>query len=143
MQKIYFDMDGTIADFYGVEGWLNYLKEQNPLPYEIAKPLINMQRLARKLNSLQKAGYQICILSWLAKTSTPTYDELVKQAKLKWLATHLASVEFNEIHIVAYGTPKHSIGEGILFDDETQNREGWGEGAYTPDEIFEILRKLA
>ena len=25
-----FDMDGTIADFYGVEGWLEYLnKEEN------------------------------------------------------------------------------------------------------------------
>ena len=142
MKKIYFDMDGTIADFYGVEGWLNYLKEGNPFPYATAKPLVNMQRLARRLNLLKQAGYEVCILSWLSKTSTPEFDRLVTEAKMKWLATHLASVEFDEIHIVAYGTPKHSIGKGILFDDEARNREGWGEGAYLPEEIFEVLRGL-
>lgn len=142
MKKIYFDMDGTIADFYGVEGWLDYLLEGNPFPYATAKPLVNMQRLARRLNLLKKAGYEVCILSWLAKTSTPEFDHLVTEAKTKWLATHLASVEFDEIHIVPYGTPKHSIGEGILFDDEAHNREDWGEGAHLPEEIFEVLRGL-
>ena len=141
--KIYFDMDGTIADFYGVEGWLNYLNEGNPFPYATAKPLVNMQRLARRLNLLKKMGYEICILSWLSKTSTPEFDKLVIKTKREWLSTHLASVEFDEIHIVAYGTPKHSIGEGILFDDEIGNREGWGVGAYTPEEIFEVLKALA
>lgn len=140
--KIYFDMDGTIADLYGVEGWLNYLNEGNPFPYATAKPMVNMNRLARRLNTLQREGNEICIISWLSKTSTAEYDELVTRAKLAWLEKHLASVHFDEIHIVAYGTPKHSIGEGILFDDEAHNREGWGEGAYLPEEIFEVLRGL-
>ena len=143
MKKIYFDMDGTIADFYGVEGWLDYLNEGNPFPYANARPLVNMQRLARRLNLLQKAGYKVCILSWLSKTTTPEFDELVTKAKMEWLARHLASVHFDEIHIVAYGTPKHSLGQGILFDDEIGNRQDWGEGAYLLDEIFEVLRALA
>lgn len=142
MQKIYFDMDGTIADLYGVEGWLDYLLNGNPFPYENAKPMVNMSRLARRLNTLQKEGYEICVISWLAKTSTTEYDELVTRAKLAWLEKHLASVHFDEIHIVAYGTPKHTLGKGILFDDEIQNREGWGEGAYTPEKIFEVLRTI-
>ena len=129
MKKIYFDMDGTIADFYGVEGWLNYLNEGNPFPYATARPLVNMQRLARLLNNLQKRGYEICIISWLPRASTEAYDGLVKAAKIAWLRKHLASVNFNEIHIVAYGTPKNTLGEGILFDDELLNRETWGEGA--------------
>ena len=141
--KIYFDMDGTIADLYGVEGWLEYLINGNPFPYANAKPLVNMNRLARRLNTLQKEGNEICIISWLCKTSTAEYDELVTRAKLAWLEKHLASVHFDEIHIVAYGTPKHTIGQGILFDDEVQNREGWGEGAYTPEEIFEVLCAIA
>ena len=142
MKKIYFDMDGTIADLYGVEGWLDYLLNGNPFPYENAKPMVNMSRLARRLNTLQKEGCEICVISWLAKTSTTEYDELVTRAKLAWLEKHLASVRFDEIHIVAYGTPKHTLGQGILFDDEEQNREGWGEGAYTPEEIFEVLRAI-
>ena len=142
MKKIYFDMDGTIADLYGVKGWLEYITNGNPFPYENAKPMVNMSRLARRLNTLQKEGCEICVISWLAKTSTSEYDELVKRAKLEWLAKHLASVKFDEIHIVAYGTPKHTLGEGILFDDEMPNREGWGEGAYSPEEIFEVLRAI-
>ena len=140
--KIYFDMDGTIADLYGVEGWLDYLINGNPFPYENAKPMVNMSRLARRLNTLQREGCEICVISWLAKCSTAEYDELVTKAKLAWLEKHLASVHFDEVHIVAYGTPKHTIGQGILFDDEIGNREGWGEGAYLPEEIFEVLRGL-
>lgn len=142
MKKIYFDMDGTIADLYGVEGWLYDLTHGIPTPYAEAKPLVNMQRLARRLNLLKQAGYEVCILSWLAKGGSPEYDRLVTEAKMKWLATHLASVEFDEIHIVAYGTPKQSLGCGILFDDEEYNRVNWGEGAYHPNEMFEVLRGL-
>ena len=38
---IYFDMDGTLANFYGVENWLDYLENEDTTPYEIAKPLFN------------------------------------------------------------------------------------------------------
>ena len=30
---IWFDMDGTIANLYGVPGWLSYLQESDPTPY--------------------------------------------------------------------------------------------------------------
>ena len=141
--KIFFDMDGTIADLYGVEGWLADLVNGNPRPYAEAKPLINMQRLARRLNLLQKAGYEIGVISWLSKNSDKAYDVKVTEAKLAWLGKHLASVHFDEIHIVAYGTPKKTLGNGILFDDEKPNRENWGTGAYEPKDIFEVLAELA
>ena len=141
--KIYFDMDGTIANLYGVDGWLDYIINEDAFPYAAAKPLVNMQRLAKKLNKLQKAGYEIGVISWLAKNSNDGYDEKVATAKRKWLAKHLASVHFDEILIVKYGTPKHTLGSGILFDDEKPNREKWGKGAYTPEEIFEVLKELA
>ena len=53
---INFDMDGTIADLYGVENWLDYLIAENTRPYAIAKPLVNLSALARKLNALQRMG---------------------------------------------------------------------------------------
>ena len=55
-KAINFDMDGTLADFYGVENWLDYLINENPYPYEVAKPLVNMSILARRLNKLQREG---------------------------------------------------------------------------------------
>ena len=50
MEKaIYFDMDGTIADLYGVDGWLDDLMNESTRPYAAAAPLLNMQQLARSL----------------------------------------------------------------------------------------------
>lgn len=143
VKKICFDMDGTFADLYAVEGWRKALAiDHDPFPYANAKPMLNMAVFARLLHKAQRLGYEVCVLSWLAKDSTPEYDKAVTMAKLAWLTKHLPSVEWNEIHIVAYGTPKHEVCSGVLFDDEEHNRNMWGEGAYKPSEIFEFLRGL-
>ena len=47
--RICFDMDGTIADLYGVENWLDNLIAENVKPYAEAKPMLNLSALARKL----------------------------------------------------------------------------------------------
>ena len=128
-KAIYFDMDGTIADLYGVEGWLDMLRASDPTPYRIAKPLLNMRSLARRLNTLQRKGYTLGIISWLSKDCSPAYAEEITQAKREWLAKHLGSVKWDELHFVAYGTRKSEvarIGQGILFDDDEGNREEWG-----------------
>ena len=65
---INFDMDGTIADLYGVENWLDYLDNENPYPYEYAEPLLHLSSLARKLNALQREGYELAIVSWPVTT---------------------------------------------------------------------------
>lgn len=141
--KIWFDMDGTIADLYGVTDWLPMLCASDPTPYAIAKPLVNLFRLARYLNRLQKMGHEIGVISWLSKTSTPEYDAMVSSAKMFWLGRHLPSVKWDEIKIVSYGTNKwESCGEGILFDDEARNRDTWGGAAYEPNNIFEVLSEL-
>ena len=142
---IFFDMDGTIADLYGVENWLDYLIASNALPYEIAKPLIKLNTLARILNRLQKQGYKIGVISWLAKNSNETYDEQVTRAKKEWLKKHLTSVTFDEIHIVKYGTPKQTFAKtenDILFDDEEKNRNDWTGKAFDVDSIIEILKGI-
>lgn len=142
-KAINFDMDGTIADFYSVENWLDYLKSGNPYPYEVAKPLVNMSVLARYLNRLQRNGYEINIISWLAKNSTEEFDEKVTESKKKWLKKHLSSVKWDKITIVPYGVNKSTLGNGILFDDEEPNRNMWGEGAYDVDNILSVLKEIA
>ena len=141
-KKIWFDMDGTIANLYAVDGWLDMLRAYDPTPYQMAKPMVNMSALARLLHKAQRLGYEVGVISWLSKCSTAEYDMAVTETKVEWLRSHLPSVEWNEIHIVAYGTPKHELCEGWLFDDEEHNRNAWGEGAYEPSEIMEMLRGL-
>lgn len=142
VRQINFDMDGTIANLYGQIDWLECILAQDEKPYREAKPLINMSALARVLNRLQREGYEICIISWLARTTTPEYDIAVTNAKVQWLQKRLPSVQWDRINIVPYGTPKYTLGEGILFDDEAPNREAWGEGAYDVDDIIKVLRNL-
>lgn len=145
MVMIWFDMDGTIANLYGVDNWLPMLREYNPAPYTEAEVMLNMSLLARYLNKLRAVGYGVGIISWLSKNSTAEYDEAVTTAKLNWLHQHLRSVDFDEIHIVDYGTPKTSFREtedDILFDDEARNREEWGEESFLPDDIMDILKDL-
>lgn len=139
---INFDMDGTIANFYGVEGWLESLENEDTRPYEIARPLLNMQALARVLNRLSREGYTINIISWGAKFASESFNQRIALAKVGWLAEHLASVEFTNIFVVPYGTPKQSLASGILFDDEEPNRTAWGEGSYDVNNIIEVLRNL-
>nr|DAD58661.1 MAG TPA: Putative 5'(3')-deoxyribonucleotidase [Caudoviricetes sp.] len=140
---INFDMDGTFVNLYGVEGWLNDLTNEDTRPYEIAKPLLNLSTLARELNRLKRMGKILNVISWTSKNGSVEYNERVRIAKLKWLAKHLPSVKWDNIFIVPYGTPKHEISRGILFDDEIGNRTAWGVGAYDVDNILGVLKAVA
>ena len=85
--KIFFDMDGTIANLYGVENWLDFLRAEEVIPYKEAMPMVNMSQLARLLNRLQAKGYEIGIISWTSKNGTDEYNEAVKKTKL--IALHV------------------------------------------------------
>ena len=145
-KAIYFDMDGTIANTYGVENWLNYLIAGKTKPYREAKPLVDMHQLAKLLNTLQAQGWKIGVISWLAKSGTDEYGDRVAKTKEKWLAKHLGSVNFDEIKIAKYGTPKQFLADhpfGILFDDEQPNRDAWVGEAYDVHNILQVLTAIA
>ena len=143
--KINFDMDGTIANLYGVQNWLEMLIAEDTTPYAVARPMVNMSALARRLNTLQRAGYEIGVISWLSKSGGLEYNERVTEVKLKWLTKHLPSVQWDSVIIVPYGTPKElfcGTAEDILFDDEERNRESWTGIAYDVGNILEILKGI-
>lgn len=140
---IYFDMDGTIADLYGVENWLNDLINGNTRPYDEAKPLINFSVFARQIHKMQKIGFTFGIVSWLSKSGTEEYNKAVTESKMNWLKKHLPSVIWDEIHIVSYGTPKSTVvndKNGFLFDDELNNRIEWGKNSFDVNNILATLR---
>jgi len=145
MKTIWFDMDGTLNKFYDVPNWLPKLRSYDPSPYAEAEVMHNMSLLARYLNKLQKMGYRIGIISWLAKDSTAEYDKAVTLIKQEWLHAHLGSVTFDSVHITSYGVPKQSFmveADDILFDDNESIRNGWTGRAYEPSEIIRVLKEL-
>lgn len=145
MEKILvFDMDGTIADLYGVENWLADLRNENPSPYINAEPLYDMDILVSLLESFKMLGWKIVVTSWLAKESSKEYDKQVRNAKMDWLKRY--DFPFDEIHLVKYGTTKANCtrklgGYQILVDDNEQVRKGWSLGD-TIDANENIIEKL-
>ena len=142
-KTIFFDMDGTIANLYAVDNWLDKLRSYDASPYVDAAPMQNMSLLARVLNKLQRKGYKLGIISWLSKEPTPDYDLQVIHAKEEWLNKHLTSVSWDVKFFVPYGTPKSLFlnnEEDILFDDEARNRTEWSGMAYEPSQIMEVLK---
>lgn len=130
-KTLVFDMDGTIANLYGVEGWLEMLRAEDATPYRVAEPMYDMGSLAVVLNLLKEIGWKIAVTSWLAMGATKAYDKKVREAKKEWLEKH--NFPFDEIHLVKYGTTKANCtrkngGFQILVDDNEKVRKGWKLG---------------
>ena len=139
-----FDMDGTIANLYGVNGWLEDLRSYNPRPYIVAEPMYDMEVLIAILSLLKLKGWKIAVTSWLSKESTKEYDDMVRKAKREWLTKYQFPVD--EIHLVKYGTTKANCtrklgGYQILIDDNAEVRNGWHLGD-TINANENILEKL-
>ena len=147
---LYFDMDGTIADLYGVNNWLEFLLKSDTKPYKCAKGL-NLKSVARAMNKAIKKGYEIGIITWLPKGAHADYCEEVARAKIEWVRKHLKSVTIKaeNFHILRYGSPKELRAQkgDFLFDDEITNRENWARAhglgtSFEPCEIVSVLKSL-
>ena len=141
-KAIYLDMDGTFANLYGVDNWLDMLIAEDPTPYAIAAPMYDMAALNAMLWEFEQRGYIIGVISWTAKNGSKAYNNAVRHVKREWLAKHLPIA--TEIHVVKYGTPKHRVAkikDSILIDDEMPNREKWSNGL-TIDANHDIITQL-
>ena len=151
VKMVCFDMDGTIADLYGVEGWLTDLRRYNAMPYRKAEPMWDMTELADLLRQVQAIGIEVRIITWLSKETTADYDRAVRQAKRDWLEFY--GFPYDHFHGVQYGATKADsirkyLDDGetaILFDDNAKVRQGWHMGEAidpTTTDIIEVLRNL-
>lgn len=147
MYTIYFDMDGTIANLYGVADWLPKLREADASPYLEAEPMVEAGEFQLLLSILQNRGFKLGIISWLAKDSEKSYDKAVRNAKKTWLCENFPEITFDEMHIVKYGTRKDYVAKdkyGIIFDDDERVRNKWRGLPINPNhtDIIEKLREL-
>lgn len=163
---ICFDMDGTIANLYGVEGWLDMLRAENPAPYAEAEPLVDMDELNEVCDLLRKAGWEIQVITAMSKNASPEYKNAIREAKKAWLKKW--GFIYDHFHGVDYTTPKcevirhqmptgmkvyrmcdeywgKEIPEAILVDDEARHTDRWGWGRTinpTEGNLIDNLRQL-
>lgn len=143
-----FDLDGTIADLYGVRGWLEALHAEDAAPYYNAAERYDLDYLNDLLELYKACDGHIVVLTWLAKGEpSEGFKQASSAAKMLWLRENLPAIE--DVRTLDYGTPKwacvQSVKGAILFDDELPNRIQWqrhGGKAYTPSRILQTIERL-
>lgn len=130
MEKtIFFDLDGTIADLYGVSNWLAKLRAEDDSPYREATPLFPPYDIYLLLESMKSLGVKTGVISWGSKHASKEYNRSIRRAKIDWLKEMGLLDSFDEIHVVKYGTPKHQVIKkecrGVLIDDDKNVRKAW------------------
>ena len=143
IQAIYFDMDGTIADLYGVADWEHKLRNEDVTPYIEAKPMYDMDTFNDVLRQLADAGIHLGVVSHNAIGASKGYAKAVRDAKLAWCEKYCPLLT-NEFHVVKYGTPKHWPQrlkfETVLVDDNAAVRERYrGETIDATKDIISAL----
>lgn len=144
-KMICFDMDGTIANLFAVPDWLPKLRAYDPTPYAEAAPMWDMEALALVLEMLKLNGWEITVITWLSKESTPEYDAAVRRAKRDWLERY--NVPYDSFHGVKYGRTKADsvrkrCAYGVLIDDNKTICAGWTLGATIDPTKENIIEKL-
>lgn len=137
---IYFDLDGTIADLYGFNGWLDCLQNEQTTPYTEAGLLVDGEQFRNFLAAGKAAGVLFGVISWGAKNASKDYQKAIRRAKIEWLKKNNLLEYFSELHVIKHGTPKNKAAKnrtGVLVDDELQR---WNvEKFVTADNFRNIL----
>jgi len=150
--RLLFDMDGTIADLYGEENWLEDIKAGRTTPYENAKPM-GIEKIVNDIKKLkEKMGerLEINVCTWLAKGSTEKYDMKVINAKYDWLFENGFFQILDKFIPYKYGTNKSKATTNncinILFDDNNEVRKEFIENknnmAFAETEILQVLKLI-
>lgn len=149
IKMICWDMDGTIADFYSVQNWLEKVRSEDESPYLDAKPLWNMELLKSALEKLSsEMGIEIRIITWLSKNSSENFKSKTRKAKLDWLSKY--EFPFDSFHGIQYGRTKadsvrHKLKhneEAVLIDDNKKVRQGWHLGPTIDPQETDIVEWL-
>ena len=134
-----FDMDGTIADLYKIENWLELL-EKEQLDFSLAKPIFDNDFINRVIE-LKKKGFYIQIITWLPHSTSIEYQSMVSRQKLEWIRKYFPIID--SYYILPYGKNKTGMCNkydlNFLIDDNVEVVNSWNESFKDKNEIVETL----
>ena len=82
LPTIALDLDGTLANMYGVKGWLEALQAHDASPYFDAGELADTDIINALIELYKDAGGHVCVVSWTAKGDIPhAYSPLRKRRR--------------------------------------------------------------
>lgn len=150
MKKIYFDMDGTVADLYGEKNWLDNLRNEREGSFINLRPLVDMNELAMVCHQLMNLGYSFGVITWLPMGASYEFERVCEEEKRAWVEEFMPWV--SEFYTQSYGVPKQyapskRAAEMILVDDNAEVRAMWNTEVQrssidATQDIIKELRKL-
>jgi len=134
-RKIFLDMDGTIANLYQTEGWMEDFENERPI-FANLQPLVDIGKLRELCQDLKKEGFLVGIITWLpVRILQPEVIPITRNYRIRCIADKIAwirkhGLDIDEFHALDYGTPKeNAIPEdgsiAILVDDNLEIVTNW------------------
>ena len=134
MKKIvYLDMDGTIADLYGIENWLYRLRHEDTTIFLECKPMITENELLRRFPTEE---YEIRIMSMTPKGASASYCLNVAKQKDAWLDKYFPSITKRIYRAYGHNKNLRNSINAILIDDSEPIRNSWRGTAINPIELW-------
>ena len=128
-QIVYLDMDGTIANLYGIVNWLEKLENEIAGLFLECEPFLTEQELQKYFPNDE---YELRICSMTPLNATEEYCQVVINEKNQWLDKYFPSITHRVY--MAYGTNKNlknSVNH-ILIDDNETIRQSFKGLAFEP-----------
>lgn len=127
-KKIYFDLDGTVYNLYGVENWLEKLRNEISGAFLEGDFLVDYENFMSCIEELIRQSYIFGVITWLPMQASPEYEEICRKEKIEWINDYLPFV--SEINICSYGIPKQNCiqkraKEMFLIDDNAEVCKMW------------------
>jgi hypothetical protein len=158
MKSIWFDMDGTIADLYKVEGWLPKLRNNEWSVYSECAPRAHANRIRNAVAALIEEGWQVGVITWASKGVEWGKDlNDIAEVKFNWLCQFFPEIADGQFACIPYGYSKAVFLEEMaenngdhyslcyLVDDNKEVRADWrshGEQFKTIDASRAFARVL-
>lgn len=127
---LYLDMDGTIANLYGLDNWLERLLNEDKTVFIDCEPLITEKQLLT-LYPLEK--YDIRILSMTPKNATQAYCESVREQKNVWLDKYFPRLQKRLYMAYGYNKNLKNSKNAMLIDDNDKIRANYKGIALYPE----------
>ena len=107
MKSIWFDMDGTIAELYKVEGWLPKLRNNDWSVYSECAPRAHANRIRNAVRALVADGWQVGVITWASKGIEWGNDlDAIAEVKHEWLCQFFPEIADGKFACIPYGYSK-------------------------------------
>lgn len=123
-----FDLDGTLADLYNSENWLENLENEKSGVFLKLPLLLDADAFKRWAVERLAIGDKIEVITWLPRGASDEYERICADEKTEWVKKHFPFI--SEIHCLSYGVPKqYAIKKRsalmILIDDNEEVLQMW------------------